>query len=189
MRVGAVLMASGFSVRFGSNKLLQQVDGASMIERTMASIPPQLFDRAAVVSPYPEILSLAEKRGYLPVPNPDAAQGQSASLRLGLARLTDMDGVLFAVCDQPWLEGESVLRLINCFREAPSRICALSWQGMRGNPAVFPARLFSELLALTGERGGGVVIRAHPDLLRLVEVRRAAELRDVDTPAGLNGPV
>ena len=60
---------------------------------------------------------------------------------------------------------------------------------MRGNPAVFPARLFSELLALTGERGGGVVIRAHPDLLRLVEVRRAAELRDVDTPAGLNGPV
>lgn len=178
-------MASGFGRRFGSNKLLQEIDGIPMIQRAFAALPPALFHRAAVVSAWPELLSLAEARGYRPVPNPDAAQGQSASIRLGLSQMRDMDGVLFAVCDQPWLRQESVLRLLDRFREHPDRICALSWQGLRGNPAVFPAALFSELLSLSGDRGGGQVIQTHLPLLCLVEAGRAEELRDVDTPADL----
>ena len=178
-------MASGSAVRFGSNKLLYPVDGVPMVERAFSAVPPELFARACVVSCYPEILALAEKRGYLPVPNPEAVQGQSASVRLGLAELAELDGALFSVCDQPWLRQESVLRLLDRFREHPDRICALSWQGLRGNPAVFPAALFSELLSLSGDRGGGQVIQTHLPLLCLVEAGRAEELRDVDTPADL----
>lgn len=186
MKVGAVLMASGFGRRFGENKLLYPVESVPMIERAFAALPPSLFHRAAVVSSYPEILALAQARGYLTVPNPDAGQGQSASVRLGLAALGDVDGALFAVCDQPWLRRESVERMLADFSAHPGHICALGWRGQRGNPAVFPAALFPELLALTGDRGGGVVIRAHPQLLRLVEAESERELRDVDLPADLN---
>ena len=87
-------MASGSAVRFGSNKLLYPVDGVPMVERAFSAVPPELFARACVVSCYPEILALAEKRGYLPIPNPEAAQGQSASVRLGLAELAELDGRL-----------------------------------------------------------------------------------------------
>lgn len=181
MRLGAVLMASGSGRRFGGNKLLHPVDGVPMIERAMNAVPAGLFHRACVVSCYPELLALAGERGYVPVPNPDAAQGQSASVRLGLSRLTDLDGVMFCVCDQPWLRRDSVERLLAEFAAHPGRICALSWRGERGSPAVFPRGLFPQLLALTGDRGGGGVIRAHRDRLRLVEASGPEELQDVDT--------
>lgn len=185
MRIGAVLMASGAARRFGSNKLLQEVDGVPMIRRTMRAVPACLFDMAVVVSSYPEILSLAEESGYLPISNPSAAEGQSASIRLGLSALRNMDGALFAVCDQPWLKQESVVRLLKEYSENPDCICALGWQGRRGNPVVFPKVFFPNLLSLSGDQRGAALIQGHKDLLRMVEVSSPLELRDVDTPDSL----
>ena len=70
------------------------------------------------------------------------------------------------------------------FRARPDCIAALSHGGVRGNPCVFPARFFPELLALEGDRGGSAVIKSHPDALRLFEAP-ARELLDVDTPEAL----
>lgn len=185
MRTGAVLMASGAAARFGSNKLLCPVDGVPMIRRVFSAVPASLFGQAVVVSRHPEILALAAEHGYRPIPNPQAQEGQAASIRLGLAALRHMDGVLFSVCDQPWLSRESVIRLLEAFASHPGRICSLSWQGQRGSPAIFPAALFPELLSLTGDQKGGVVIRAHSELLQLVEAGSAQELHDVDMPEDL----
>ena len=154
-----------------------------MILRAFDALPPVLFARATVVSSYPGILSLAGRRGYLPVSNPVPEEGQSASIRLGLSELLDMDGVLFAVCDQPWLERRSVECLLEQFSLSPDCICAMSWQGKRGNPVIFPEVLFPELLALDGDWGGGSIIPSH--LLRLVEAETAQELQDIDTPIDL----
>lgn len=185
MRLGAVLMASGAAVRFGSNKLLCPVDGVPMIRRVFDALPPSMFWRASVVSCYPEILALAAQCGYHAVMNSQAQEGQSASIRLGLADLADMDGVLFGVCDQPFLRRESTARLLEAFCAEPECICSLSWRGQRGSPVVFPAKLFPELMALTGEMRGGAVVNAHPELLRLVEADLPWELRDVDRPDDL----
>ncbi|MPM20168.1 Nicotine blue oxidoreductase [bioreactor metagenome] len=180
MRLGCVLMASGFGKRFGGNKLLAVVEGKTLLRRTMEAIPPSLFDRAAVVSQYEEVLSRASGKGYLSIFNPGAAEGISASLRLGLEAMGDMDGILFAVCDQPWLTKKSVVRLIRVFRDHPDRITALSYEKKRGNPVIFPAGLFPELNLLRGEDGGRTVISWNPNLLMTVEASSARELMDVD---------
>lgn len=186
MRLGAVLMASGMARRFGENKLLHPVDGVPMIERAMAALPPGMFTKAGLVTSYPEIIRLAQGRGYLAIPNPAPEQGQSLSVRLGVKALADMDGLLFAVCDQLWLRRESVRRLIEAFSAGPDRIWALSSAGRKGNPVIFPKALFPELLALAGDRGGGVVIKAHPELLNLVEAGSPKELSDIDSPMDLD---
>jgi len=185
MKLGAVLMASGAGKRFGSNKLFWPVDGVPLFRRAMEAVPAKLFSRAVVVSAYPQVLEAAGKMGYVPVLNPAPEQGQSASVALGAKELLDMDGVLFAVCDQPWLRADSVARLLADFSAGPGCIRALGWQGKRGNPVVFPQRLLPDLLALTGDRGGGVVIRANAGLLRLTEAGSPRELQDIDTPADL----
>ena len=178
-------MASGAGQRFGGNKLLARVEGASLIERAFLAYPPALFSPAAVVSRYPEILSLAEERGYLALPNPGAEEGISASIRAGMSAMEGTGGALFAVCDQPWLRLESVKRVLAAFASHPGKIAALAWRGRKGNPCLFPAEFYGELRSLMGDQGGGAVIKAHPDRLLLVEAASEQELRDVDFPGDL----
>lgn len=186
MRLGAILMASGAGRRFGGNKLLREVEGVPLYRRAMNALAGAGLDQVAVCSPYTEILSAGENYGFLPLFNTGAAEGISASIRLGMTAMEGMDGVLFAVCDQPFLTTNSMIRLLNTFQESKTAICALSWQGQKGNPVVFPADLFGELSALTGDTGGGAVIRRHPDRLVLVEAFSPKELSDVDKPEDLH---
>ena len=185
MRVGGVLLASGQGRRFGSNKLLAEVEGVPLYRRAMDTLAGAGLHRLAVCSPYPEILAVGENSGFLPLRNDHAAEGISASVRLGLSAMEDLDGVLFAVSDQPYLTTESIIKLTNSFQESKTAICALSWKGQRGNPVIFPQDLFGELAALTGDVGGGAVIRRHPDRLLLVEAFSTRELSDVDKPEDL----
>lgn len=178
-------MASGAGSRFGGNKLFADVGGRPLVDRAMDAYPPSLFHRAVVVSCYPALLTLAAARGYHTIFNPGADEGISASIRLGMAEMAGCDGVMFAVCDQPWLTQDSVKRVIAFFEARPDRIAALSWEGKKGNPCLFPPAFYRELSFLTGDRGGGAVIKAHPEALLLVEAASPRELRDVDTPGDL----
>ena len=133
------------------------------------------------------ILEAGAALGFLSLPNPGAEEGISASIRLGLSAMGGMEGVLFSVCDQPFLTTDSIINLLRSFEQSKNAICALSWQGQRGNPVIFPADLFMELAALTGDTGGGAVIRRHPERLALVEAPSPRELADLDTPADWAG--
>ena len=182
LKIGCVVLAAGNARRFGSNKLKAQVDGASLIRRALDAVPSGLV--TVVVSQYPEILTLAGEYGFEAVLNDQPGLGLSRSVRLGLEKLLDCDGVLFLVADQPWLKRDSAEALAALWAQNPSRIAAMAHGGVRGNPCLFPARFYPELLELTGDRGGSAVIRRHEDALILLETD-ALELADVDTPAAL----
>ena len=182
MKIGCVVLAAGNARRFGSNKLNAQVEGVSLIRRALDAVPGGLA--TVVVSQYPDILALAGEYGFAAVANDRPDLGLSRSVRLGLERLSDCDGVLFLVSDQPRLKRDSVEALAALWAQNPEKIAAMAHNGVRGNPCLFPARLFPELLALTGDRGGNAVIRHHEDDLILLETD-APELADVDTPAAL----
>ena len=111
-------------------------------------------------------------------------EGISRTIALGLTALRDCDAVLFQVSDQPLLRRESIAHLVDCWRRRPDKLAALSHGGVRGNPCIFPARFFPELLELQGDHGGNTVIRRHEEELLLVEAPEA-ELTDVDTPEAL----
>ena len=72
------------------------------------------------------------------------------------------------------------------WRSQPYNIAAVAHGGVRGNPCVFPARFFPELLELREDHGGNTVIRRHEEDLVLLEVTEE-ELTDVDTPEALKG--
>ncbi len=184
MKIGCVVMAAGGSVRFGSNKLLLDVGGRRMFEGCLDAVCGA-FDAVAVVSGCDEILSAACERGFIPVVNDRPEDGVSLTVRLGLETLLrtgEFNGVMFAVADQPLLSAITVRRVVNEWERFPQLIVAASHGGKKGNPCMFPARLFEEIMGLTGDVGGSAVIRRHSELLRCVEVD-AAELADIDTTA------
>ena len=88
------------------------------------------------------------------------------------------------VADQPLLRQETVLRIVQDWRQHPGCIVGAAHNGHRGNPCLFPARFFPELCALEGDRGGSSIIRRHEDALRLVEAAEP-ELSDCDTKQAL----
>lgn len=184
-RIGCVVMAAGNASRFGANKLAAQVDGKTLLRRALEAVPPACFAQVVVVTQYPEAAEAARRFSFTPVENQHPDWGISHTISLGLDVLQDCDAALFLVSDQPLLRQASVAELVDLYRRHPSHIVALGHNGVRGNPCLFPARFFPELLALEGDVGGGVVIRRHPEAVRLVEVP-ARELTDVDTPAQLS---
>ena len=97
LKIGCVVLAAGNARRFGSNKLKAQVDGESLIRRALEAVPSGLV--TVVVSQYPDILALAGEYGFAAVANDRPDLGLSRSVRLGLERLSDCDGVLFLVSD------------------------------------------------------------------------------------------
>lgn len=185
LKTGCVVMAAGNARRFGENKLAAGAGGRSLIRRALEAIPGEALEQVAVVTQYPEILKLAEAFRFSAVRNEHPDWGISHTIRLGLEALGDCDGAMFLVSDQPLLRRESVRALAELWRSQPENIAALAHGGVRGNPCIFPARFFPELLELREDHGGNTVIRRHEESLILLEVP-AEELTDVDTPEALH---
>jgi len=187
VNIGCVLLAAGSGRRFGGDKLLYEVNGVPMVEHALALFGGLPFCVRVCVTKAnaDEIGALAEANGFVPVVNPDAERGMGTSAAVGTEaaeRLCPgLDGILFAVCDQPYLTALSVRRMLNAFPRLPDDILALSCSGVRGNPVIFPREFFPELRALDGDVGGGAVIRMHSDRLILVECESPNEVEDVDT--------
>lgn len=183
-KLGCVVMAAGNARRYGDNKLAAQLRGRSLILRALEAVPTEAIDSAVVVTQYPEIMRLAGEFHFAAVYNEHPDYGISHTIELGLTGLRDCDSVMFLVSDQPLLRRKSVAALARLWKSHPDSIAALSHGGVRGNPCVFPARFYPELLELTEDRGGNAVIRRHEEDLVLLEVD-ARELTDVDTPEAL----
>lgn len=180
LKIGCVVMAAGNARRFGENKLIAPIGGRSLILRALEAVPTEQIDSVVVVTQYPEIMRLAGDFHFAALHNPHPDWGISHTIQLGLTGLRDCGGVLFLVSDQPLLKRESVAKLVELWKQNPNQIAALSHGGVRGNPCLFPARFFPELMELTEDRGGNAVIRRHEGDVILLDVDET-ELSDVDT--------
>ena len=182
--IGCLIMAAGNASRFGENKLTASFAGKSLFSLALAAIPADTFARVTVVSQYPVLLQEAEQAGFHAIRNDRPDDGISRTIRLGTEAMADCAGILYMVADQPLLRQETVLRIVQDWRQHPDCIVGASHNGHRGTPCLFPARFFPELCALEGDRGGSSVIRRHEDALRLVEAAEP-ELSDCDTKQAL----
>ena len=182
--IGCLIMAAGNASRFGENKLTASFAGKSLFSLALAAIPADTFARVTVVSQYPALLQEAEQAGFHAIRNDRPDDGISRTIRLGTEAMADCAGILYMVADQPLLRQETVLRIVQDWRQHPSCIVGAAHNGHRGNPCLFPARFFPELCALEGDRGGSAVIRQYPERYLAVDVPPEA-LADVDTPEAL----
>ena len=184
LSLGCLVMAAGSGRRFGGNKLAAELDGKTLIRRALEAVPGARFSAVTVVSQYEDIEELAGQFGFAAIHNDRPDLGLSHTIRLGTEAMRTCDGILYMVADQPKLRQETVARIVEVFCQHPDRIVGAGHEGRRGNPNLFPARFFSELMAITGDHGGSSVIRAHEEAFLLVETD-PAELFACDTPEAL----
>jgi molybdenum cofactor cytidylyltransferase len=181
----AVILAAGNASRMGQPKQLLDWGGRPLV-RLVAEVA-----LAAHLLPTTVVVGAARREvaaalAGLPlhiVENPNYLEGQSTSLRAGVAALPPGVGAaLVLLGDQPFVSATIVERLVAEWRHSQAAIVAPVYAGQRGNPVLFTRAIFPELLAVRGDQGARAVLAADPSRVRLVPFDDDRPLADVDTP-------
>lgn len=178
MKIGCVIMASGLAKRFGSNKLLQEFQGRTLLQRILDTTE-DLFDKRVVVTRSREVRELCEQQniGVIFHSLPD----RNDTVRLGVEIMNEMDACLFCPSDQPLLKRESIQRLIHNFEQKEEGIHRLIFEQREGAPILFGKEFFEELKRLPEKCGGSYLVKKYMDKVEKVNVTEEIELQDIDT--------
>jgi len=178
MSVGCVVLASGESVRFGTNKLMTDFCGKPLLSWLLDALPKGLS--SVVVTRSEAVRDLAQAKGCRCLLHrlPEVRD----TIRLGLAALPHTEGCLFCVGDQPLLTRATIEKVIGTYRARQDAVVRAAYGDREGNPVLFPPSLYGELSALDEGEAGVTVIRRHPERVLTVQAAFPEELTDVDTP-------
>lgn len=178
---GCVIMASGLGKRFGGNKLMADFHGKPLIAHALEatrSIPNRV-----VVTRHQDVADYCREQGISTVLH--AEPYRSDTVRLGLQALPELTCCLFCPGDQPLLRSETVNTLALTARQLPRRILRPSAGNTPGAPIYFDKAFFPELCSLPQGKGGGHLVKLHPEAVTLLPIAQPQELRDIDTPQDL----
>jgi molybdenum cofactor cytidylyltransferase len=193
-----VLLAAGTGSRFdddaesrrhAENKLLADLDGQPIVAHAGRTLTESSLDAVvAVVGHESERVTSALPEEIEAVVNPEYEQGQSTSVRRGIAaaRERDAEAGLFALGDMPRVGVETVDTLLREYRGSAcgdAGIVAPRYDSRRGNPVLFDSQFFDALAAVEGDTGGRDLLESEP--VAWVEVEDSGIHRDVDTSADL----
>jgi molybdenum cofactor cytidylyltransferase len=187
----AVVLAAGASRRMGqANKLTIPVGGTPMVASVVDALRDSGVKRVLVVTGHAqeEILAALGDRDVEIVHNPDHEEGMGASVRTGVSAVGDeVDGLLIALGDMPWVGSAVIGRLLNAFSpDGDLSIYIPMFGRKRGNPVLWGSRHFPELRQLTGDVGGKALFHRHAEAICYVDVESAAVNIDIDTPEALH---
>ena len=185
-KIALVMLAAGNSRRFGSNKLMYEIDGMSMYLRTLNQLQAAVSElgncELIVVTQYKEIAAKAKMLGAKVLINPQPERGISSSMQIGLAAAKESAACLFTVSDQPWLSAETIVRLVHKLQSESKGMACTIRAKKTGNPCIFSQKYYQELMEITGDKGGKQIINRHPEDVAYLEIEDEKELVDVDVP-------
>lgn len=182
--IAAVVLAAGAASRFGAQKLLIPLGGKPLIRWTVEQVLASQVEEVVVVLGR-EAEAVREALQGLPIRflvNPRYPEGMSSSLQAGVASLDPaVEAALIVLGDQPEIPAAIINRLIETYRALRKPIVVPVYEGVRGNPVLFDASLFPELMTAAGDQGGREVIARAPERVASVPFPFPMP-RDVDTP-------
>lgn len=194
MTISAIVLAAGRSSRFGeANKLLADVSGRPMIKAVTGAVAESRVQDIVLVTGNDggRVAAAVGPGPWRIVANPEPGLGLSSSIRAGLAALSDeVNGVLIVLGDMPGVSAALIDQLIAAFEAHASDVIVypVSTQGRQGHPVLWPAALFAELSALTGDTGAKALLSKYSDRVVTIAATGDAAFFDVDTVEDLNRP-
>ena len=182
--IGAIVLAAGYSKRFGDSKLLAQLhNGNTVVQQTLERIAEVFPHRIVVTRPelMPQLLPLAPGTSFLAFEH--AGQGMGATLAFAAQHIGDWRACLVCLGDMPFIEA-STYRLIAEQVEEDSIVIPVL-DSKIGNPVAFGSAYFDELVKLEGDTGGRKLTTLHQNAVRELSVDDPGVLQDIDTPEDL----
>jgi len=184
--IRGILLAAGYSKRFGSNKLLQALPagapeagtpiGLAAAKHLLEALPESI----AVVRPRAQKLGkMLRDAGCNTVVCKNASEGMGTSLAAGVRAASEADGWVVALADMPFIRPETIRVVTKALQEGAA-IAAPSFHGERGHPVGFTRRYYDELALLHGDHGARELLQQHRDRVTVYEVDDRGVLCDID---------
>lgn len=183
--VSCVVLAAGRAKRMGTDKLALKIGHKTVIEKTLDHLVQSGFEEIIVVTgPENNWQSNLDSKRFRLVNNPDYRNGLSSSLIKGLSKVdARSQGVLFALGDQPSILPETYKLLVKTYQNNLKLVTCPLYRGKRGNPTLFDRRTWPDLMGLSGDRGGRMLLRKLPEhSIDYIETNRREVIIDIDTP-------
>lgn len=189
LRIGAVLLAAGEGARMGGvAKPLIRLQGVPLVKRQLIALSGAGVDEVVVVTGFAHEAVAAQVQEF-PVTlahNPDYAQGQQGSVRVGLAALgSKFDAVLIVLADQPLIGAADLTELISAFKKAPKReggqVLVPMVDGQRGNPILLDEEARMQIQAGDRNLACRQLIERNPELVCAHETDNKRFITDLDT--------
>ncbi len=180
MKVSAVVLAAGSARRFGSDKLVAELEGRPIFQHVLNALSGFNFHEVlAVVRPGYAV----DTTSIRVVENPQADDGMGRSLALGIASLKPTDAAFVVLADMPFLP-ESIFQQLT--RHLPGHdIIVPRHNGQAGHPVLFSSVCFPRLMRLRGDRGGRALMESGDYRVRFVDNDSDGIVRDIDRPDDL----
>ncbi len=183
--VAGILLAAGTSSRMGSNKMLFELEGESVLRRAARRALAAGLSPLVVVLGHEADRAKRELEG-LPCQwtlNPLYEQGINSSLKAGITAVRDLDAkaALVMLADMPFVTTEMLAAMIARFRASTAPLAISDYAGVNAPPMVYDRSLFAELLAMEGEGCGRQVVKRHRSEAEVVAWPVSA-LADLDVP-------
>jgi molybdenum cofactor cytidylyltransferase len=176
--IAVAVLGAGQGRRFGSDKLMADLDGIPLGLSIGQTLAPMAFGwrflvcgKGAALTPHYTVL------GFTICDNdaPEIGQAHSLHLAVRAAMETPATGLLIALADMPFVTATLVEVLLE------KGDLTASFDGTRPlPPAFFPRAVWPQLLALSGDQGARTLLKQ----ARFIAAP-ASQLRDIDTPADL----
>ena len=186
LKIGGILLAAGGSSRLDQPKQFLQFEGNTLLRRAAEAMTESICD------PVVAVLGCEKEKAVagiadLPVKvrhNRDWRSGMSSSIKAGLQELLliepEISAVVITLCDQPFVNAETINRLAEQFAESRTKIVAAEYGGVAGVPALFSKEMFDALSKLEGDKGARDLIRDPNASVETIQIKEAAI--DIDTP-------
>lgn len=179
--VAGVILAAGESRRFGSPKVLIEIEGEPLVHRiAKIALESYLQPVLVVTGAYPEISSNLSNLDVNIVENPSWKLGQSSSVKVAINALPEhVQAVIFLLGDQPFITSSLLKSLLHAFAISQAPIIAPMVNGQRANPILFSRETFHDLMNMTGDAGGRQIFEKFP--LQFIPWEDEKLLFDIDT--------
>ena len=181
-QVAGILLAAGAGRRLGQPKALVDIGGQPLVTRGIALLREGGAAPVIVVTG----ATAVDLTGVITVHNPRWETGMGSSLAAGLATAPDgCAAVVVALVDQPLVGATAVRRLIAAFHAGAS-VAVAAYGGQPRNPVLLGREHWAEVTALAaGDAGAREFLRAHPELVTVVECGDTGRPDDIDTSEDL----
>jgi len=182
-KTGIIILAAGNSSRMGEPKQLMKFKNKTFIQHIVGEAVLANLDPLICVTGYQSdlIKDSISDLDVAVVYNKAWPEGMGSGISVGIrqAMLPDVDSVILAVSDQPYVSSELFGMMVEMKEESGKGIVACSYAGTLGTPVLFGKNYFDLLKSLDGNQGAKNIVKLNLPDVCTVEFEKGSV--DIDT--------